>query len=209
MTTGEMTQAPAAPPPAVEPMAAESARTTDDSGMNWFAVHVAVGFESQVREDLEARFIREGLEEKFGEILLPTEKIETLAKPRKGRQPKSERNLYPGYLFIRMRMDPETWHLVKNTRRVTGFIGGARDEPAALPEDDMNIIRERIDAGQKPKLRKLFDVRDHVRVKEGPFSDFQGVVESVQLERKRLTVSVMVFGRSTPVELAFDQVEKL
>ena len=197
------------PAPAAASAVAESAGGESREGMHWFAVHVAVGFESQVSEDLEKRFKREGLTHKFGEILVPTEKVESLAKPRKGRDPVTERKLYPGYLFIQMRMDPETWHLVKNTRRVTGFIGGAREEPAALPEADIEDIRERIEAGKKPTARGLFSVGGMVRVKEGPFSDFTGTVESVLDDRRRLTVSVMVFGRSTPVELAFDQVEKL
>lgn len=199
--------APAAVAEGAAPESAESSAARE--GMGWFAVHVAVGFESQVSEDLKERFAREGLMRKFGEILVPTEKIESLAKPRKGREPVTERKLYPGYLFIQMRMDPETWHLVKNTRRVTGFIGGAREEPAALPENDIREIRERIEAGLKPTARGLFETGDMVRVKEGPFSDFTGTVESVMADRRRLTVSVMVFGRSTPVELAFGQVEKV
>lgn len=208
--SGEMSTHSHSPAPGAAPApAVESAGGDSREGMHWFAVHVAVGFESQVSEDLEKRFKREGLERKFGEILVPTEKIESLAKPRKGREPVTERKLYPGYLFIQMRMDPETWHLVKNTRRVTGFIGGAREEPAALPEADIEDIRERIEAGKKPTARGLFSVGGMVRVKEGPFSDFTGTVESVLDDRRRLTVSVMVFGRSTPVELAFDQVEKL
>ena len=181
----------------------------DRTGMHWYAVHVAVGFETQVSEELDARFTREDLRKMLGEILVPTEKIESLAKPRKGREPVTERKLYPGYLFIQMLMNAQTWHLVKNTRRVTGFIGGAREEPAALPEADIEDIRERIAAGQKPTARGLFEVRDMVRVKEGPFSDFTGTVESVLYDRRRLTVSVMVFGRATPVELSFGQVEKV
>ena len=207
------------PAPVDASAAAEAAEAAVDSpvapemsegeeGMEWFAVHVAVGFEGQVRDELEERF-KKKFPDRFGQILLPTEKIESLSKPRKGRQPKLERNLYPGYLFIQMRMDPETWHLVKSTRRVTGFIGGARDEPAALQKRDMEIIHERIAAGQKPKAVALFATGDMVRVKEGPFSDFTGAVDSVSPDRRRLTVSVMVFGRSTPVELAFEQVEKV
>lgn len=191
---------------------AEAARAAGGrDGMHWFAVHVAVGFETQIGEELEKRFKSGGpeLERKFGEILVPTEKIELLSKPRRGREPVSERKLYPGYLFIQMRMDAETWHLVKSARRVTGFIGGARDDPAPLPAADIEDIRQRIEAGKKPTARGLFQVGGMVRVKEGPFSDFQGTVESVLDDRRRLTVSVMVFGRSTPVELAFDQVEKL
>ena len=213
------TAAPVAPPMAE---AAEAAGGDAREGMHWFALHVAVGFETQVSEDLKERFERAAkaksqleseqsawLRGKLGEILVPTEKIESLAKPRKGREPVTERKLYPGYLFIQMRMDPETWHLVKNTRRVTGFIGGAREEPAPLQSADIEDIRERIEAGKKPTARGLFSVGGMVRVKEGPFSDFTGTVESVLDDRRRLTVSVMVFGRSTPVELAFDQVEKL
>lgn len=203
--------APAPAPASVSESAAEGeARPdVDRTGMHWYAVHVAVGFETQVSEDLDARFTRENLRKMLGEILVPTEKIESLAKPRKGREPVTERKLYPGYLFIQMLMNAQTWHLVKNTRRVTGFIGGAREEPAALPEGDIEDIRERIAAGQKPTARGLFEVRDMVRVKEGPFSDFTGTVESVLYDRRRLTVSVMVFGRATPVELAFGQVEKV
>ena len=209
---------PAPAPPAASAGSAASAASaagpeTGGAGaegekMEWFAVHVAVGFESQVRDELQERFEKK-YPKRFGEILVPTEKVESLAKPRKGREPVTERKLYPGYLFIQMRMDPETWHLVKSTRRVTGFIGGAREEPAALPESEINDIRERIEAGLKPTARGLFATGDMVRVKEGPFSDFTGAVESVVADRRRLTVSVMVFGRSTPVELAFEQVEKV
>ena len=194
---------------ASESVSAGARADVDRTGMHWYAVHVAVGFETQVSEELDARFTREDLRKMLGEILVPTEKIESLAKPRKGREPVTERKLYPGYLFIQMLMNAQTWHLVKNTRRVTGFIGGAREEPAALPEADIEDIRERIAAGQKPTARGLFEVRDMVRVKEGPFSDFTGTVESVLYDRRRLTVSVMVFGRATPVELSFGQVEKV
>ena len=194
---------------ASESVSAVARADVDRTGMHWYAVHVAVGFETQVSEELDARFTREDLRKMLGEILVPTEKIESLAKPRKGREPVTERKLYPGYLFIQMLMNAQTWHLVKNTRRVTGFIGGAREEPAALPEADIEDIRERIAAGQKPTARGLFEVRDMVRVKEGPFSDFTGTVESVLYDRRRLTVSVMVFGRATPVELSFGQVEKV
>ena len=193
----------------VSSVSAGARADVDRTGMHWYAVHVAVGFETQVSEELDARFTREDLRKMLGEILVPTEKIESLAKPRKGREPVTERKLYPGYLFIQMLMNAQTWHLVKNTRRVTGFIGGAREEPAALPEADIEDIRERIAAGQKPTARGLFEVRDMVRVKEGPFSDFTGTVESVLYDRRRLTVSVMVFGRATPVELSFGQVEKV
>ena len=211
---GEISHTPGAPIPAPAQSSASAPAVAEEAlvvreGMGWFAVHVAVGFETQVSDDLKERFAREGLMRKFGEILVPTEKIESLAKPRKGREPVTERKLYPGYLFIQMRMDPETWHLVKNTRRVTGFIGGAREEPAALSDDAIQEIRERIEAGRKPTARGLFETGDMVRVKEGPFSDFTGTVESVMADRRRLTVSVMVFGRSTPVELSFGQVEKV
>ena len=195
--------------PVVSPYADPMEYVEPDDGMHWFAVHVAVGFESTVKDELVARFERSNLNGKFSEILMPTEKVESLAKPRRGRKPITDRKLYPGYLFIRMRMDSETWHLVKNTRRVTGFIGGAREEPAPLPLDEVRAIRARMLAGEKPVARRTYEVGDSVRVKEGPFNDFTGAVESVVEDRRRLTVSVMVFGRSTPLELSFAQVEKL
>ena len=173
---------------------------------NWYALYVTTGFEKHARDALQERIARQNVGHKFGEILLPMEKRVEI---KKGVKKETEERMFPGYLFIEMTMDPECWHLVKGTRRVNGFIGGSPDNPQPLSEEEITSIRARIEMGAEAQAMKArFAVGEQIRIKEGPFSDFTGVVETVHEERERLTVSVMVFGRSTPVELDFDHVDK-
>lgn len=173
----------------------------------WYALQVTTGFEKHARSGLQERIAQQGMEECFGEILLPMEKRLEI---RRGQKKELEEKMFPGYLFVEMKMGPEVWHLVRNTRWINGFIGGSQESPRPLSTEEINGIRERIGSGlERPTLRARFITGEQVRIKEGPFGDFNGTVESVNLERERLVVSVMVFGRSTPVELDFDQAEKI
>jgi transcriptional antiterminator NusG len=155
---------------------------------------------------LGERVSLDGMEEKFGEILVPTEEV---VEMRDGKKRKSERKFYPGYVLVQMEMDDATWHLVKNTPRVLGFIGGTKDKPAPITEKEAEAILRRVESGvDKPKPKTLFEPGEVVRVTEGPFADFNGVVEEVDYDKSRVKVAVLIFGRSTPVELEFGQVEK-
>lgn len=173
---------------------------------NWYALQVVAGFEKNARDNLTERIQRYSMGENFGEILLPLEKRLEL---RRGEKKELEEKMFPGYLFIEMAMKPECWHLVCNTRWVRGFIGGEPEHPRPLTDSEIGGIRDRISSGTNVALRSKFTVGEQVRIKEGPFADFTGMVETISGERERLTVSVMVFGRSTPVELDFSQVEKI
>jgi transcriptional antiterminator NusG len=155
---------------------------------------------------LRERVALNGMEDKFGEILVPTEEV---VEMRDGKKRKSERKFYPGYVLVQMEMDDGTWHLVKNTPRVLGFIGGTKDKPAPITEKEAEAILRRVESGaDKPKPKTLFEPGEIVRVTEGPFADFNGVVEEVDYDKSRVKVAVLIFGRSTPVELEFGQVEK-
>lgn len=171
--------------------------------MRWYAVQTYSNYEKRVKETLLERIKLAGLEEKFSEIIVPTEEV---VEMKSGRQRKSERKFFPGYVLIKMEMGDETWHLVRHTPRVSGFIGGTGDKPAPIPDGEIEKILNRAD--KKPRPKTLFEVGEVVRVIDGAFADFNGVVEEVNYEKSRLKVSVMIFGRSTPVELSFDQVEK-
>ncbi|WJW75060.1 transcription termination/antitermination protein NusG [Thiohalobacter sp. IOR34] len=172
----------------------------------WYVVHAYSGFENQVKRSLEERIARAGLEDKFGEILVPTEEV---VEMREGQKRKSERKFFPGYVLVQMEMDDETWHLVKDVPKVMGFIGGTSDKPAPISDKEAEQILQRIQEGvEKPRPKVLFEVGEVVRVTDGPFNDFNGVVEEVNYEKNRLRVAVLIFGRSTPVELEFSQVEK-
>ena len=172
----------------------------------WYVVQAYSGYEAKVKGMLEERIVREGLESKFGEVLVPTEEI---VEMRAGQQRRSERKFFPGYVLVEMEMDDETWHLVKNTPRVMGFIGGTADRPAPISESEANEILQRVeDSTDKPKHKVLFEPGEVIRVNDGPFSDFNGVVEKVDYDKNRVRVSVLIFGRSTPVDLEFSQVEK-
>lgn len=172
----------------------------------WYVVHAYSGFESQVKRSLEEAIKRAGMEEYFGDILVPTEEV---VEMRAGQQRKSERKFFPGYVLVQMEMNDETWHLVKNTPRVMGFIGGTSDKPAPITDKEAEAILQRVQEGvEKPRPKVLFEPGEVVRVIDGPFADFNGVVEEVNYEKSRLRVAVLIFGRSTPVELEFGQVEK-
>lgn len=172
----------------------------------WYVVHAYSGFEKQVMRTLKERVALEGMEEHFGEILVPTEEV---VEMRDGKKRKSERKFYPGYVLVQMEMDDRSWHLVKNTPKVLGFIGGTKDKPAPITEKEAEAILRRVESGvDKPKPKTLFEPGEIVRVTEGPFADFNGVVEEVDYDKSRVKVAVLIFGRSTPVELEFGQVEK-
>ncbi len=174
--------------------------------MRWYVVHAYSGFEAQVKRSLEERVKRYGMEEFFGEILVPTEEV---VEMRNGKRKTTERRLFPGYVFVEMVMEDDTWHLVKHTSKVTGFVGGAKNRPAPISEAEIQKIVDQVQEGNdKPRHKIEFMVGELVRVKEGPFTDFNGSVEEVNYEKSRLRVSVAIFGRSTPVELEFSQVEK-
>ena len=174
--------------------------------LRWYVVHAFSGFENHVKRSLEERVARAGLEDKFGQILVPTEEV---VEVREGQQRKSDRKFFPGYVLVQMEMTDETWHLVKDVPRVMGFIGGTADRPAPITEKEAQAILERIQEGvEKPRPKVLFEAGEMVRIIDGPFNDFNGVVEEVDYEKSRMRVSVLIFGRSTPVELEFSQVEK-
>jgi transcriptional antiterminator NusG len=174
--------------------------------LRWYVVHAYSNYENQVKKALEERIVRTGLEAFFGKILVPTEEV---VEMRLGQQRKSERKFFPGYVLVQMELNNETWHLVKEVPRVLGFIGGTPERPAPITEAEADAILNRVEAGvNKPRPKILFEVGEVVRVIEGPFKDFNGVVEEVNYEKSKLRVSVLIFGRSTPVELDFGQVEK-
>ncbi len=172
----------------------------------WYVVHAYSGYEARVKQSLEERIKRFGLEDKFGEILIPTEEVVEI---RDGQKRRSERKFFPGYVLVRMELDDETWHMVKGVPRVLGFIGGTADRPAPISDAEADQILQRVQEGvDKPRPKVLFEAGEVVRVTDGPFNDFNGVVEEVNFEKNRLLVAVQIFGRSTPVELEFSQVEK-
>jgi len=174
--------------------------------MRWYVVHAYSGFEGQVKRSLEERVVRYGMEDKFGEILVPTEEV---VEMRAGQQRRSERKFFPGYVLVHMEMTDDTWHLVKDVPKVMGFIGGTGDRPAPISDREADEILQRVQEGvEKPRPKVLFEPGEVVRVTDGPFNDFNGVVEEVDYEKSRLKVSVLIFGRSTPVDLEFGQVEK-
>jgi transcriptional antiterminator NusG len=174
--------------------------------LRWYVVQAYSGYEAKVKGMLEERIVLESLESKFGKVLVPTEEI---VEMRAGQQRRSERKFFPGYVLVEMEMDDESWHLVKNTPRVMGFIGGTADRPAPITEREANEILQRVeDSSDKPKPKVLFEPGEVIRVNDGPFADFNGVVEKVDYDKNRVRVSVLIFGRSTPVDLEFSQVEK-
>ncbi len=176
------------------------------STKRWYVVHAYSGYEQQVKRLLQEQIKIQGIEDRFGEILIPTEEV---VEMRSGQKRKSERKFFPGYVLVQMAMDEDTWHLVKSTPKVLGFIGGTSDRPAPISDKEAEAILQRIQEGvEKPKPKILFETGEVVRVIEGPFADFNGVVEEVNYEKSRLRVAVLIFGRSTPVELSFGQVEK-
>jgi len=174
--------------------------------MRWYVVHAYSGFENAVRRSLSERVKRVGLEEKFGQILVPAEEV---IEMREGQKRKSERKFFPGYVLVQMEMDDETWHLVNDIPKVMGFVGGTSDRPAPITDKEAQDILQRMQEGtDKPRPKIQFEPGEVVRVIDGPFNDFNGVVEEVNYEKNRLQIAVLIFGRSTPVELEFTQVEK-
>jgi transcriptional antiterminator NusG len=172
----------------------------------WYVVHAFSGYEAKVKASLEERIERIGMQEYFGDILVPTEEV---VEMRGGQQRRSERKFFPGYVLVNMELTDETWHLVKDTPQVLGFIGGTEDKPAPITQKEADAILQRVQEGsEKPRPKVLFEPGEVVRVIDGPFNDFNGVVEEVDYDKSRLKVSVSIFGRSTPVELEFGQVEK-
>ncbi len=175
-------------------------------GKRWYVVHAYSGFEAQVKRSLEERIKRSGMQEHFGDILVPTEEVIEI---RGGQQRKSERKFFPGYVLVQMEMTEETWHLVKGVPKVMGFIGGSGDRPAPITDKEASAILQRVQEGvEKPRPKVLYEPGEVVRVVDGPFKDFNGVVEEVDYVKNRLKVSVLIFGRATPVDLEFGQVEK-
>jgi transcriptional antiterminator NusG len=174
--------------------------------LRWYVVHAYSGFENQVKRSLEDRITRAGLEAMFGEILVPTEEV---VEMREGQKRKSDRKFFPGYVLVQMDMNDETWHLVKDVPRVMGFIGGTSDRPAPISEREAQTILDRVQEGvEKPRPKVLYEAGEVVRITDGPFNDFNGVVEEVDYDKSRLRVAVLIFGRSTPVDLEFGQIEK-
>lgn len=174
--------------------------------LRWYVVHAYSNFENKVKQALEERIKREGLEDYFGKILVPTEEV---VEMRSGQQRKSDRKFFPGYVLVQMELTDETWHLVKDVPRVLGFIGGTSDRPAPITEKEAMAILDKVEEGvNKPRPKTLFEAGEVIRVIDGPFKDFNGVVEEVNYEKNKLKISVLIFGRSTSVELGFSQVEK-
>jgi len=173
---------------------------------NWYVVHTYSQFEKSVQRALNERIQREGMQDKFGQILVPVEEVVEL---KSGQKSISERKFFPGYVLVEMEMTDETWHLVKSTPKVTGFLGGTAMKPTPISEKEVQNIMQQMQAGvEKPRPKVLFEVGELVRVKEGPFTDFNGSVEDVNYDKSKIRVAVTIFGRSTPVELDFGQVEK-
>ncbi len=172
----------------------------------WYVVHVYSGFENKVKNALEDRIASSAHPDKFGEVLVPTEQIVELVK---GKRRESSRKFYPGYILVQMQMDDETWHIVNDTAKVTGFLGG-RETPTPISDEEANKILNRMEAGKdKPKPKFYFETGDDIRVIDGPFTNFNGTVDEVNPEKGKIKVMVSIFGRSTPVELDFVQVSKL
>ena len=181
----------------------------------WYVVHAYSGFEKSVAQALRDRIVRMGMEAKFGDVMVPTEEV---VEMRSGQKRRSERKFFPGYVLVQIatqdecgipRIDSESWHLVKETPKVMGFIGGTAAQPLPIRDDEADAILARVQEGvEKPRPKVLFEAGQMVRVIDGPFNDFNGVVEEVNYEKSRLRVAVLIFGRSTPVELEFGQVEK-
>jgi len=175
--------------------------------MRWYVVHAYSGFEKSVQKALKERIERSGMQHLFGQILVPVEEV---VEVKAGRKAVSERKFFPGYVLIEMEMTDETWHLVKSAPKVTGFIGGSGNRPAPISEREVQSIMQQMQDGvEKPRPKVLFEVGEQLRVTEGPFADFNATVEDVDYDKSRIKVSVLIFGRATPVEVDFAQVEKV
>ena len=185
---------------------ASAPATSSNPDLRWYIVHAYSGMEKAVERNITERIARSGMQSKFGRILVPSEEV---VEMRNGVRRTTDRRLFPGYVFVEMVMEDDTWHLVKHTSKVTGFVGGAKNRPAPISEEEIRKIVDQMQEGtDKPRHKVEFMVGELIRVKEGPFADFNGSVEEVNYEKNRLRVSVTIFGRATPVELEFSQVEK-
>lgn len=174
--------------------------------LRWYVVHAYSGMEKAVERNIAERIARSGMASKFGRILVPTEEVVEI---KNGQKRTTERRFFPGYVLVEMVMDDDTWHLIKHTNKVTGFVGGAKNRPAPISEAEVQKIVNQMQEGtEKPRHKVEFMVGEYVRVKDGPFTDFNGTVEEVNYEKSKVRVSVTIFGRATPVELEFSQVEK-
>lgn len=183
-----------------------SAQEVRNPDLRWYVVHAYSGMEKAVERNIRERVARAGVQDKFGRILVPTEEV---VEVKNGVKRTAERKFFPGYVLVEMVMDDDTWHLVKHTSKVTGFVGGAKNRPAPISEAEVEKIVSQMQEGvDKPRHKVEFEVGEYIRVKEGPFADFNGTVEEVNYEKSKLRVSVTIFGRATPVELEFSQVEK-
>ena len=175
-------------------------------GMQWYVVHAYSGMEKAVERNIAERIARAGMQSKFGRFLVPTEEVVEI---KNGVKKTTERRFFPGYVLVEMAMDDESWHLVKHTNKVTGFVGGAKNRPSAISETDVQKIVSQMRVGTgKPRHKVEFEIGEYVRVKDGPFTDFNGTVEDVNYDKNKVRVSVTIFGRATPVELDFSQIEK-
>jgi transcriptional antiterminator NusG len=175
--------------------------------MKWYVVHVYSGFEKKIAEQIKAQAAQKGLADRVGDILVPTEQV---TEVRRGQKVETERKFFPGYVLVKMDMTDDTWHLVRDTPKVTGFLG-ARNKPQPIPEAEaMRMVQQLVESAEKPRRPAIvFEVGEQVRVADGPFTSFNGMVEEVDEEKGRVKVSVSIFGRSTPVELEYGQVEKV
>ena len=190
----------------VQALENDSVPAAAPSKKRWYVVHAYSGMEKSVQRALIERITRAGMDEKFGQILVP---IEEVIEVKNGVKTVTERRFFPGYVLVEMEMTDETWHLVKNTNKVTGFIGGKSNKPTPIPPHEVEKIMQQMQDGiEKPRPKVLYEVGELVRIKDGPFTDFNGNVEEVNYEKSKVRVSVTIFGRATPVELEFSQVEK-
>lgn len=172
----------------------------------WYVLQTYSQFEQQVKRALTERIEREGLQESFGEILIPSEEV---VEMKEGKKRSSQRKFFPGYVLLEMEMNETTWHVVRSIAKVSGFVGGTAEKPAPIAQHEVDAIMRRIEEGvEKPRPKTLFEVGEEVRIIDGPFAEFIGTVEEVHYEKSRLKVSVLIFGRPTPVDLEFHQVEK-
>lgn len=188
------------------PMPSGAPATPANPDLRWYVVHAYSGMEKAVERNIRESIARAGMENKFGRILVPTEEV---VEMKNGQRKTAERKFFPGYVFVEMVMDDESWHLVKHTNKVTGFVGGAKTRPSPISEAEVQkIVSQMQDGADKPRHKVEFMVGEFIRVKEGPFTDFNGSIEEVNYEKNKVRVSVMIFGRSTPVELEFGQIEK-
>ena len=189
--------------PSDEPVALAPSANPD---LRWYVVHAYSGMEKAVERNIQERINRAGMQDKFGRILVPMEEV---VEVKNGQKKTTERKFFPGYVLVEMIMDDDTWHLIKHTNKVTGFVGGAKNRPSPISEAEVaKSVNQMQEGTEKPRHKVEFEVGEYVRVKDGPFTDFNGSVEDVNYDKSKVRVSVTIFGRATPVELEFSQIEK-